>query len=186
MLRRLGISPSDITDVVLTHGHWDHVGGVTRFPEATVWMSAAELEEMQTRLADGATWNEGYRLEDLRVLSDLVRGGRLREVRDEIAISRSVRLVRAGGHTPGMLAVVIGEGGVPAVVLAGDNAYLYRNLEEGRAISRRARAYAGDDPLPAIRKLAGKRARIVPGHDPAILERYPAAAPGVAKLLPAD
>ena len=39
---RLGIKPEEVTDIVLTHMHWDHAGGTTLFPKARVWIQKAE------------------------------------------------------------------------------------------------------------------------------------------------
>jgi glyoxylase-like metal-dependent hydrolase (beta-lactamase superfamily II) len=33
----LGIRPHDVTDIILTHSHWDHADGADLFPKATVW-----------------------------------------------------------------------------------------------------------------------------------------------------
>ncbi|MEL6761666.1 MAG: MBL fold metallo-hydrolase, partial [Myxococcota bacterium] len=39
LLREIGVEPDDITDVILTHAHWDHWQGLGNFPQATVWLS---------------------------------------------------------------------------------------------------------------------------------------------------
>ncbi len=41
-LQLLGISKVEITDVVLTHGHIDHVGRINEFPHARLWITAQE------------------------------------------------------------------------------------------------------------------------------------------------
>src|SRR5262245_18806220 len=33
-----GVEPADVTDVVISHAHWDHMGGIDLFPKATVWI----------------------------------------------------------------------------------------------------------------------------------------------------
>lgn len=38
-----GVQPEDVTDVVLTHAHYDHAVNFTLFPKATVWIGDAEL-----------------------------------------------------------------------------------------------------------------------------------------------
>ncbi|MCH3779592.1 MBL fold metallo-hydrolase, partial [Campylobacter coli] len=39
-----GVAPADITDVVLTHAHYDHAVNFTLFPNATIWIGARELQ----------------------------------------------------------------------------------------------------------------------------------------------
>ncbi|MCG6956361.1 MAG: MBL fold metallo-hydrolase, partial [Gemmatimonadetes bacterium] len=41
---RLGITPDQVTDIVLTHIHWDHMDGLDLFPEAQVWIQKAEYD----------------------------------------------------------------------------------------------------------------------------------------------
>src|SRR5262249_33105638 len=41
-LAKLGLSPADITDVIITHMHWDHADGVDLFPNAKVWIQKEE------------------------------------------------------------------------------------------------------------------------------------------------
>ncbi|MBI3924478.1 MAG: hypothetical protein HY319_02965 [Armatimonadetes bacterium] len=53
------------------------------------------------------------------------------------------------GHTPGCLAVTFLDQGLPELMLAGDNAYLYRNLE-GHPLPSVARS-GGHDAIPRIR-----------------------------------
>ena len=35
---RLGLEPEDITDIVISHMHWDHADGVDLFPKARIWI----------------------------------------------------------------------------------------------------------------------------------------------------
>lgn len=42
VLARVGLAPDDVTDVVLTHHHWDHADGVRAFPRARVHVHAGE------------------------------------------------------------------------------------------------------------------------------------------------
>src|SRR5271166_3294854 len=43
-LERLAIKPDDVTDVIITHMHWDHADGVDLFPKAQIWIQRAEYE----------------------------------------------------------------------------------------------------------------------------------------------
>jgi len=37
-----GVKPEEVTDVVVSHAHWDHMGGIDLFPKATVWIQKQE------------------------------------------------------------------------------------------------------------------------------------------------
>src|SRR5271167_3186138 len=37
------VQPAEITDIVISHAHWDHMGGIDLFPEATIWIQKEEF-----------------------------------------------------------------------------------------------------------------------------------------------
>jgi glyoxylase-like metal-dependent hydrolase (beta-lactamase superfamily II) len=41
---KLGLKPEDITDVIISHMHWDHADGMDLFPKAKIWLQKDELE----------------------------------------------------------------------------------------------------------------------------------------------
>lgn len=177
-LERLDLSPAHVNDVVITHGHWDHLGGLRDFLHARVWISRDEVAAMQAAVTAEHPEKDGYRWEDLQVVA---LAPRLQLVGRRRQVDPSVRLAVVSGHTPGMLAVTVLGEGLPRIMLAGDNAWLYRNLE-GHPLPARSRR-GGHDALRRIRGLAGD-APLVPGHDPDLARRYPEAAPGVLRLYP--
>jgi glyoxylase-like metal-dependent hydrolase (beta-lactamase superfamily II) len=94
----------------------------------------------------------------------------------EIAPGITVHLV--GGHTMGLQFVRV-RTRRGWVVLASDASHFYANMEQGRpfpVVYNVADMLAGHDRL---RELASSSAHIIPGHDPLVLTRYPAAAPGL-------
>jgi len=44
MLEKINIKPEDITDIIITHPHWDHIGGIDLFPGAMVWMQKDDYD----------------------------------------------------------------------------------------------------------------------------------------------
>ena len=40
----LGITPDAVTDIVITHSHWDHADGVDLFPKARIWIQREEYD----------------------------------------------------------------------------------------------------------------------------------------------
>src|SRR5580698_1503863 len=49
-----GVKPADITDVIISHAHWDHMGGIDLFPKARVWIQKDEYSYYT-----GAAWQPG-------------------------------------------------------------------------------------------------------------------------------
>lgn len=112
-LARLGVAPEQIEFVALTHLHWDHVGGVSRFlpggqrapafPRAQHFVSRAEWED--------ATSGDSlfYKAYPQAVLTPLREHPELLRLVDEpeVEIVPGVRLLRTGGHTRGHSAIEV-------------------------------------------------------------------------------
>ena len=169
-----GARPDDVTDVVISHAHWDHMGGIDLFPRATVWIQKDEFTYYT-----GAAWQPGGRHggidpEDVAALVRLNTEGRLRFVDgDDVEILPGLRAYTGARHTFASQYVRV-DGAAP-FVLASDNCYLYRNLETHAASA----TFTPEDREANLRAqermavLAGRRDRVVPGHDLLQFERYP-------------
>jgi glyoxylase-like metal-dependent hydrolase (beta-lactamase superfamily II) len=163
-LGRLGLVPSDVTDVVLTHFHWDHAGGLPRFERARVHAHPREWRSVAAH-----------------VRAPVEAGGRLRPV-DRSPCERFPGFVlrEAGRHTAHQLMARIDCASGP-VVIAGDAAYLYRNVEGGLPVTQTTSA---TDNVTDVRAAVAEvgAARVLPGHDPALFTRHPSGVDGVAAI----
>ena len=68
------------------------------------------------------------------------------------------------------------------VVLASDNMYLYENLEKHVPIAATLDAASNLRAQDRMKQLAATPALIIPGHDPAVMTKFPNPAPGVARI----
>ena len=68
------------------------------------------------------------------------------------------------------------------VVLTSDNVYLYENLDKRVPIAQTLDAASNLKAQDRIRTLASKPGLIVPGHDPAVFDRFKAIAPGIVRI----
>src|SRR5262249_39363063 len=162
-MKPAGVQPEEITDIVISHAHWDHMGGIDLFPRATVWIQKEEFAYYT-----GAAWQAGGKHGGLepRALSAL-RGthnaGAPRLVgRDGLEILPGLRAYTGARHTYASQYLRV-EGPAP-VVLASDNCYLYRNLETHAASATFSEAdrpanLAAQERMVA---LAGSKDRVVP------------------------
>ena len=169
-----GVQPDEITDVVVSHAHWDHLGGIDLFPKATVW-----IQEEEFRYYTGEAWQPGgdhggIDSDDIQYLVRLNTEGRLRLVKgDDVELFPGIRVFTGGRHT--FAAQYLFIEGSPRFVLASDNAYLYRNLE-----THTASATFTEEDWPAnvknqerMVRLAGSVDRVIPGHDALQFQKYP-------------
>ena len=104
------LSTNDITDVVLTHLHFDHAGGwmtkkdaelVPTFAKARIWVQKAQLDWAQgSSPIDKASYMETY-------LKPLAQWPRLEVIDGEHQITDNVSVIAVHGHTPAMQTVLV-------------------------------------------------------------------------------
>ena len=99
LVQNAGFSPENVSDIILTHGHWDHMGGISDFPKARLWMARSEFQAMQRSVNQNRPWAAGYRWEDLEKLKQAAKEGRLHLIKKEIKLKGGLRLKPVGGHT---------------------------------------------------------------------------------------
>ena len=168
------VEPEEITDIVISHAHWDHLGGIDLFPKATVWIQKEEF-----RYYTGDAWQPGGNHggidpEDVRQLVKLNTEGRLRLVDgDNVEIFPGIRAYTGARHT--FASQYLRVDGNPPFVLASDNCYLYRNLAEHKASATFSEADQAANLKNQARmiELAGSADRVVPGHDMLQFQKFP-------------
>ncbi len=179
---KLGLKPEDVTDIVLTHMHWDHAGSLDLFPKAKIWIQKDEYtyytgEAWQSRHAHG-----GIEPEDVLALVKANVAGRVGLVDgDAQEILPGIKCYIGGKHTWASQFVVVytAQG---TTVLASDNVYLYENLATHRPIAQALDAQSNLQAQDRMKQLASDVRLIVPGHDPAVFTRFPKPGDGVAKI----
>jgi glyoxylase-like metal-dependent hydrolase (beta-lactamase superfamily II) len=168
ILSRAGITTEDVNVVFLTHCHYDHGSNLPLFPNATAVIPAHAWEVWHTQ-PDGAVYlHPGF----LKHLETLEAEGRLHlagadNSLDIIHPGLGVRWV--GGHSPCSQFIYVNtDRGV--VAFTGDTVQMYGNLAHDDIV-----AICGDKAqCRRALEIARESADIlVPGHDPAILERFP-------------
>ena len=168
-----GVKPENVTDIVISHAHWDHMGGVDLFPKASVWIQKDEY-----RYYTGEAWQPGGNHggidpEDVKQLLQLNTEGRLRLVNgDNVEILPGIRVFTGARHTYASQYMRIE--GTPAFVLASDNCYLYRNLIEHKASATFTEADwpANIKNQERMIRLAGSTDRVIPGHDALEFQKF--------------
>ena len=177
----LGITPEQVSDIILTHSHWDHADGADLFPRGTVWLQRDEYA-FYIGPAGEVLQRGGADVEDAVMLSSLWAAGRVRLIDgDDREIIPGIRVYTGGKHTFGSQYVGVNtRAGV--VVLASDNAYLYENLEKRLAIAQTLDAASNIAAQARMATIAASPRLIIPGHDPAVFERFPVVKPGVVRI----
>ena len=181
-LKRVTLKPEDITDVVITHMHWDHADGMDLFPNARIWIQKDELQYYAGEAWQSKRTHSGIDPDDVLMAVKLNTQGRVGLVNgDAQEILPGVTCYTGGRHTYASQYVgVTTAAGI--VVLASDNMYLWENLEKHVPIAATLDAESNLRAQDRMKQLAARPGLVIPGHDPAVMTKFPSPVPGVAKI----
>jgi len=173
-LRDLGVEPNDIQDVIITHLHYDHVGGWAMFPNARFHIQDKEMNFVTGRHMNKKTFRYAYEVEEVVAMVRALYGDRVvfHDGDDEIVPGLSVHHI--GGHTAGIQSVRVWTRN-GWLVLASDASHYYWGLHDEKLFSivfSVADMLSGYDKLKALAD--GHIDMVVPGHDAEVMKRYPA------------
>lgn len=118
-----GVAFDDITDVILTHLHFDHVSGATRtgrngateftFPNARYWIHDRQISHaLQPTARDRASYIP-------ILISPVLDSGRVEKVTGGGELTAGIHLMEMAGHTPGHLLVKV-DGGERSLLVCSD------------------------------------------------------------------
>jgi len=178
-LAMVGVDSQAVEDVIVTHLHYDHAGTLEHFPRARFHLQDLEMAYATGRHMLHKPFGYAYSKHHVASMVERVFEGRVafHDGDDEVAPGVSVHLI--GGHTRGIQCVrVLTKRGW--VLLASDAAHFYENME---AIAPFPIVYSVADMVEGyakMRRLAESGAHVIPGHDPLVMERYPAPKPDLA------
>jgi glyoxylase-like metal-dependent hydrolase (beta-lactamase superfamily II) len=108
ILRRAGVETSEITDVILTHAHYDHAEATRLYQNATVYIEEGEFSAAKRFFTDGM---------------------QIEVFKDETTLGNAVTVRKIGGHSKGSCVVELDYKG-KIYVICGDECYVRRCLDE--------------------------------------------------------
>lgn len=133
VLARIGLAPSDVDIILLTHNHFDHAGNIDTFPQARVYLQAREI----TKYLEAQSLSDRFSFlqvacdpDDMIALIRRSNAGLLNLVEGEHEVLPGLTLRPAmDTHTLGSQYVTIENDADGRWVLPSDNVYVYENLE---------------------------------------------------------
>lgn len=180
-LARMGVDAAAVEDVIITHLHYDHVGGFADFPNARFHLQDEEMGYATGRHMGHSVFSHAYEVEEVVGMVREVYKGRVRFHAGDAELAPGVSVHRIGGHTKGLQSVRV-HTRVGWIVLASDAAHLYANMDEERPFPIVYDIGAMVEGWRRLRALADDAALVVPGHDPLVMQRYAAPAPALEGL----
>jgi glyoxylase-like metal-dependent hydrolase (beta-lactamase superfamily II) len=171
--------------VIITHLHYDHVGNFEIFPRATFHLQDREMAYATGRYMCHARLRMPFDVENVTgMVRELYRGRvAFHDGDEEIASGLSLHLV--GGHSHGLQFVRV-HTARGWVVVASDAAHFYAHLASGNPFPIVLHVGEMLEGHRKCRRFAASAQHIVPGHDPLVMQRYPAPSPeleGIAVRL---
>ena len=184
VLAKVGLKPGDITDIILSHPHWDHIDGVGLFPKAHIWIQKEDYNYFV-----GAAWatdstHGGFDKRDVRTMVELNMAQRVTLVDgDNKEIIPAIRVYTGSRHTFNSQYVVV-QTRSKSIVLASDNIWIYYSLDHMVPASKGGTL----DPAGYVRAmqrmktLATSPKYIIPGHDAKVFTIFPTVTDGVVQI----
>lgn len=176
-LAALGVDPSAVEDVVVTHLHYDHAGNLGLFENARFHLQEEEMAYATGPAMAQAPLGHAFDAEDVAGMVRRVYAGRVRFHAGDATLAPGVTLHRIGGHTRGLQVVRVTTARGP-IVLASDAAHFRANLERRNPFPIFVDLQAVLDGYDRLLELAPSLDHVIPGHDPLVLRRFPRPAGG--------
>jgi glyoxylase-like metal-dependent hydrolase (beta-lactamase superfamily II) len=177
-LAAIGIAADAVANVVVSHMHYDHAGNHALFPNARYHLQDREMAYATGRCMCHAMLRAPFEADDVAAMVGKVFAGRAAFHDGEAEIVPGVSVHLLGGHSKGLQSVRVKTRRGP-VVLASDATHLYAHMDSGRVFPITYNVGEVLEGYGTLRKLAASPRHVVPGHDPLVLARYPAAKPGL-------
>jgi glyoxylase-like metal-dependent hydrolase (beta-lactamase superfamily II) len=181
-LEKLKVKPEDITDIIISHPHWDHIGGIELFPNATVWMQKDDYDYFV-----GLAWqknevNMGLNKDDVKKIKNINEQGRLKLVKgDNVKILDGIRVFIGSRHTYESQYVQITTGS-EKIIIASDNIWFYHNFDNLSSIPMTFDTTGYVNQMIRMKTLASDPKLVIPGHDAKVFKRFPKVADGVVRI----
>jgi glyoxylase-like metal-dependent hydrolase (beta-lactamase superfamily II) len=172
-LERVGVARESVSEIVLTHLHYDHVGNLEAFPHTPLVLQLRELEFWTGPHGAERPHADVVEAAEIARVARAARDGRIRLLDGSGPIAPGIHAVLVGGHSPGQVALVV-RGRSGPIVLASDVAHFYEEVELDRpfaVVVDLEEMLRGFQTLRALSSRPG--AVLVAGHDPKVMTQFP-------------
>jgi glyoxylase-like metal-dependent hydrolase (beta-lactamase superfamily II) len=185
LLAALGVDAATVSDVVITHLHYDHAGNLGAFQKARFHLQDDEMAYATGRHMTHACLAQPLDIEDVVSAVRHVYAGRVCFHNGSDEIAPGIELHRVGGHTGGLQIVRVRTGG-GWLVLASDALHFAENRLSKNPFPLVFHVGEMLEGFRVCERLADGDERVIPGHDPLVLAKWPMAVDGRADIVRVD
>ncbi len=182
MLAKIGIASDKIDTVIVSHLHYDHAGTLDLYPSAHFHIQEAEMAYATGPCMCEDAMRKPFTADHVCSLVKKVYSGRVKFHDGDGEVAPGVTVHKTGGHSKGLQCVRVMTANGP-VVLASDATHLYENIDRRKPFSITIDVAETLRTYTRLEELAGIRDRVVPGHDPLVLDYFPAWKPETKGLV---
>jgi len=181
-LAPFGIGPEDVTEVIVTHLHYDHAGGLHLFPNARLHLQAAEMAYATGPCMCHDVLRMPFTADHVCEAVRRLYSGKVVFHDGDAQIADGVTVHCVGGHSRGLQCVRV-QTQAGWLVLASDASHYYENFLRGKPFPIVVDLQDMLDGFATLHRLASRPDLIVPGHDPLVRAVFPEGpAPHVTRL----
>ena len=159
ILRQMGILPEDVTDVIITHSHFDHMGNVDKFPKADIYIQEDELAWFMDTTRN-LSLKEFFHQNKQRITT----------FESSFVLLDFFRITKIGGHTVGS-SVVSFNHNKREYVLVGDECYLLDNYVSQKPIGTYYDTEKNKAFIAGLRRIPD--VVVLTFHDPSVVGKMP-------------
>lgn len=181
-LKLVGLDPAKVTDVILTHLHYDHVGNFDKLPAATFHLQETEMHYAVGRYMRYKKLQHSYEIEDVVGMVRANYAGRVLFYDGVAELAPGITIHPAPGHSAGLQFVRV-HTRRGWVVVASDVTHFYENMETYRPYVTAFHIGCMLEGFDKLRGAAPSPQHIVPGHDPLVMERYKSPRPDLEGIV---
>jgi len=184
MLLKLAIKPGEVTDIIVSHPHWDHIDGINLFPNAQIWLQRDDYNYYVGQAWQKNERSGGFAKRDILHLVDRNLSGKVTLIDgDDKEIIPGIKVFTGSRHTFNSQYVQVQSGG-DRIVIASDNIWIYYSLDKMLPAPSYgtfdAKSYVA--AMQRMKTLASKTDYIIPGHDVKLFSKFPTITEGIIKI----
>jgi glyoxylase-like metal-dependent hydrolase (beta-lactamase superfamily II) len=181
-LKLIGIDADAVEDVVISHMHYDHAGNLDLFPNARFHIQDAEMAYVTGRAMTHKRLRHSFCLPDVVQMLTMIYGDRVLFHDGDQRLYPGINLHAVPGHSRGLQCLTVNTAR-GTVVVASDAAHYYESLKDEQLFMTHESLFNMVESYRKLRRLAPADDHIIPGHDPQVLKRYPAAREGLEDIV---
>lgn len=181
-LQLVGVDANEVEHVIISHMHYDHVGNIEKFPKATFHIQDEEMSFVTGRAMTHAPLRHSFVLSEVVGMVTALYGDRVVFHDGDEDVFPGISVHHMPGHTRGMQSVRV-HTKRGWVVLAADAAHYYESITDGTPFMTHENLFLMLESFRRLKTLAPDVAHIVPGHDPDVVNRYPAPSPDLKGIV---